>query len=103
MRDAPGGPEEVGSAAAKPPLVAHVIYRLDVGGLENGLVNLLNRMPAQRFRHAIVSLTGASEFGQRLKRSDVPVFTLHKPPGNSPMTHLKVWRLLQRLRPDIVH
>jgi len=27
------------------PLVAHIIHRLDVGGLENGLINLINRTP----------------------------------------------------------
>jgi sugar transferase (PEP-CTERM/EpsH1 system associated) len=85
------------------PLIAHVIYRLDVGGLENGLVNLINRIPAQRFRHVIVSLTDYSEFRQRLTRGDVPVFALNKPPGNSLVTQFKLWRLLNRLRPDIVH
>jgi len=85
------------------PLVAHVIYRFDVGGLENGLVNLLNRMPARRFRHAIVCLTDHSDFRDRLKRDDVEVYTLHKPPGNSPRTLFRLWRLFVRLRPDIVH
>jgi sugar transferase (PEP-CTERM/EpsH1 system associated) len=85
------------------PLIAHVIYRFDVGGLENGLVNLLNHMPAQRFRHAIVSMTEASDFRQRLARDDVPVFTLRKPPGNSLVTQVRLWRLLRRLRPDILH
>jgi sugar transferase (PEP-CTERM/EpsH1 system associated) len=84
-------------------MIAHVIYRLDVGGLENGLVNLINRIPAQRFRHAIVSLTSYSEFRQRLTRGDVPVFALNKPPGNSPVTQFKLWRLFNRLRPAIVH
>ena len=28
------------------PLVAHVMYRFDTGGLENGIVNLINHMPA---------------------------------------------------------
>jgi len=86
-----------------PPLVAHVIYRFDVGGLENGLVNLINRIPPQRYRHAIISLTDSSEFRRRLTRSDVPVFALHKPPGNSPVTLFKLWRLFNQLRPDIVH
>lgn len=85
------------------PLIAHVIYRLDVGGLENGLVNLINHIPAQRFRHAIICLTDYSDFRQRLHRSDVPVYMLNKPAGNSPITHFKLWRLLKQLRPDIVH
>jgi len=85
------------------PLVAHVIYRLDVGGLENGLVNLINRIPAGRFRHAIVCLTEASEFRDRIARSDVPVFSLHKPQGNSPRTTFRLWRLLRQLAPDIIH
>ena len=38
------------------PLIAHVVHRLDVGGLENGVVNLVNRMPAASFRQAIVCL-----------------------------------------------
>ncbi len=98
---------EPGAAGAAgphdPPLVAHVIYRFDVGGLENGLVNLINRIPPQRFRHVIISLTDSSEFRRRLTRSDVPVFALHKPPGNSPVTQFKLWRLFHQLRPDIVH
>ncbi len=30
-----------------PPLVAHVIYALTTGGLENGLVNIINRYAAR--------------------------------------------------------
>src|SRR5262245_55708485 len=91
------------AAARSVPLIAHVIYRLDVGGLENGLVNLINRIPAERFRHAIICLTGYSEFHRRIERSDVPIFSLDKPPGNSPRTLFRLWRLLKQLGPDIVH
>jgi sugar transferase (PEP-CTERM/EpsH1 system associated) len=93
----------VPEGARSVPLIAHVIYRLDVGGLENGLVNLINRIPAERFRHAIICLTNYSDFRQRLRRSDVPVFAFNKPSGNSPSIHFKLWRLLRQLRPDIVH
>jgi len=35
------------SLASDPrPLVVHVMYRFDTGGLENGIVNLINHMPA---------------------------------------------------------
>lgn len=64
--------------ANSPPLIAHVIYSLGIGGLENGLVNLINRMPADRYRHAIICLKGSTNFSQRIKRSDVQIFELHK-------------------------
>ena len=32
------------------PLIAHVIYKLDFGGLENGLVNIVNRWAAGLLR-----------------------------------------------------
>jgi sugar transferase (PEP-CTERM/EpsH1 system associated) len=85
------------------PLIAHIVYRLDMGGLENGLVNLINRIPQQRYRHVIICLTDYSDFRRRIQRSDVAVYALHKPAGNSPVTHFKLWWLLRRLRPDIVH
>ena len=106
MRATPGLRSEPAAAVVGgrgAPLVAHVIHRLDVGGLENGLVNLINRIPTGRFRHAIICLTNYSAFRQRIQRSDVPVFALNKPPGNSPVLHFKLWRLLMQLRPDIVH
>ena len=85
------------------PLIAHVIYRLDVGGLENGLVNIINRIPAERYRHAIISLTDISEFRQRISRQDVALFALHKRPGNDIAMLVKLWRIFRDLRPDIVH
>ncbi|MCW8874298.1 MAG: TIGR03088 family PEP-CTERM/XrtA system glycosyltransferase, partial [Gammaproteobacteria bacterium] len=86
-----------------PPLIVHVIYRLAVGGLENGLVNLINRMPAGRYRHAIVSLTDISDFRQRLERPDVDCFALHKRPGHDLRMLWRLWRLFLALRPMIVH
>ena len=68
-------------ASSHPPLIAHVIYRLDVGGLENGLVNIINRIPEDRYRHVIISLTELSDFKQRITRKDVDCIALHKRPG----------------------
>ena len=59
-------------STAAPPLVLHLVYRFDVGGLENGVVNLINHMPAGRFRHAVVALTDCSAgFCRRIARADV--------------------------------
>ncbi len=85
------------------PLVAHVIFRLAVGGLENGLVNLLNRMPEDCFRHAVICLTDYTDFSERITRNDVSMYALHKPPGHGFATQFKMLQLLRRLRPAIVH
>lgn len=84
-------------------LVAHVVYRFDVGGLENGVVNLVNRLPAQRFRHAIVALTQITDFRRRIARDDVQYIALAKPPGHVARQWPALYRLFKALRPDIVH
>lgn len=84
-------------------LVAHVVYRFDVGGLENGVVNLVNRLPAQRFRHAIVALTEITDFRRRIARDDVQYVALAKPPGHGARQWPALYRAFKALRPDIVH
>jgi sugar transferase (PEP-CTERM/EpsH1 system associated) len=91
------------SAARTAPLIAHVIYGLKTGGVENGLVNLINHLPVERYRHAIVCITDYSDFRLRIRRPDVECYALHKPPGKVPGFYVNVWRLLRRLRPRIVH
>ncbi len=85
------------------PFVAHIIHRLDVGGMENGLVNLLNHMPADRYRHAIICMTDYTDFSQRLQRADVTLHSLHKREGKDFGVHRRLYRLLRKLQPDIVH
>lgn len=90
-------------ASQQPPLVVHVIYALGTGGLEYGLVNILNRCPASRYRHAIICLTGADQFAGRLTAPDVEIIELHKKPGHDPRMYWQLWRHLRRLRPAVVH
>lgn len=85
------------------PLVVHLIYRLDFGGLENLLVERINRMPAAQYRHAIVCLTDYTAFADKITRPGVELYALHKQPGLSLGTHGKLWSLLRRLRPAILH
>ncbi len=86
-----------------PALIVHIIYRLGVGGLENGLVNLINRLPADRYRHAIICLTDSTEFSQRIQRQAVAIYQIHKQPGQDPASFVKVYQLLKQLKPAIVH
>src|SRR6185295_6889874 len=91
------------SRPAELPLIAHVIVSLDVGGLENGVINLVNRVPRDRYRQAIVCLKGYTSFRDRLRRDDVQVVALHKREGKDVGNYVKLWRLFRSLRPAIVH
>jgi hypothetical protein len=94
------------------PVVLHLVYRFDTGGLENRIVNLINRLPATAYRHAVVALTevaaGSENFvrgiertllhacrhaaialtevvtriGQHLRHKDAAFNSLHEPPRN---------------------
>jgi sugar transferase (PEP-CTERM/EpsH1 system associated) len=85
------------------PLVVHLIYRLDFGGLETLLVECINRMPVEKYRHAIICLTDYTEFSKKITKPGVSIFSLHKPPGWALGTHVDLWRLLRKLRPTILH
>lgn len=85
------------------PLVVHVMYRFDTGGLENGVVNLINHMPANAYRHAVIALTEITDFRHRIRRDDVEFIALHKPPGHAFRLYPKLFRLFRKLRPAIVH
>lgn len=84
------------------PLVAHVIYRLAVGGLENGVVNLINHLPSC-YRHLVVSLTDYTDFARRIEREDVEIIALHKRPGHDWRLYRDLYRLFRQRRPAIVH
>ncbi|NTV09499.1 MAG: sugar transferase, partial [Zoogloea sp.] len=64
------------------PLIAHVLYRFDTGGLENGVANLINHLPVERYRHAVIAMMDITGFRQRIVRSDVSFHALNKPPGH---------------------
>ncbi|HRD48149.1 MAG TPA: TIGR03088 family PEP-CTERM/XrtA system glycosyltransferase [Candidatus Contendobacter sp.] len=84
--------------------MAHIIHRLDYGGLENGLVNLINHMPLERYRHAIICLTDFNpEFRRRIQLPGVEVCALHKRDGHDLRLYGRGWSLLRRLRPAMVH
>lgn len=86
------------------PLIVHLTYVFDVGGLEKLLVDCINRMPPQRYRHALVCLTRYDDaFFQRITQPGVQIFALNKPPGKALHLHWELWKLLRRLQPTVLH
>ncbi|MCI1193126.1 TIGR03088 family PEP-CTERM/XrtA system glycosyltransferase [Calidifontimicrobium sp. SYSU G02091] len=85
------------------PLIAHVVYRFDTGGLENGVVNLINHLPDDAYRHVVVALTEVTDFARRIRRADVRCIALHKRPGQTWWLYPQLLKLFRALRPAIVH
>jgi sugar transferase (PEP-CTERM/EpsH1 system associated) len=85
------------------PLIAHVVYRFDVGGLENGVVNLINHLPADRYDHAVIALTEVTDFRHRITRDRVAFRSLRKPPGHGLAIYRDLYRVFRELRPAVVH
>ncbi|MEP7063550.1 MAG: TIGR03088 family PEP-CTERM/XrtA system glycosyltransferase [Betaproteobacteria bacterium] len=85
------------------PLVLHVIHHLVTGGMENGLINLIDGLPSAEFRHAIACIEDYSEFRHRLRRKDVEIVALHRSRVGIWQVRRQLFKLCRRLRPAIVH
>ncbi len=83
--------------------IVHVVYSFSIGGLENMIVQLINRLPADRFEHVVLSLTTISDFKHRVTQPGVRFIELHKPPGHAIPLYPRIVRLLRELRPDAMH
>jgi len=62
--------------------IGHVVLSLRPGGLENGVVNVINGLPADRFVSTVYCLQEAGEFAQRLRAPGCSVREYGLKPGN---------------------
>ncbi len=92
-------------SVARTPLVAHVIYRLDFGGLENGssTSSTACRGIATGTRSSASPASARSSVARIAARATSRSSAIGKRPGKDPAAYGRVWRTLRRLRPAIVH
>lgn len=83
--------------------MVHLVHSFGYGGIRTLLADCIDRLPRERYRHAVICLTPSTDYRGCLSRTDTLFFDLHKPPGNDVATHYRLWRLLRDLRPSIVH
>lgn len=82
--------------------VIHLIHRLDIGGLERVMLNCINQMKDDSYQHVIISLTDANNFSQA-KNNPITVYCLGKKEGSDLGIHIKLFKLLRQLKPQILH
>ncbi len=83
--------------------IVHVVHSFSIGGLENVIVQLINRLPSDQFEHVVVSLTTISDFKYRVTQPDVQFIALNKSPGHAIPLYPRIFRLLLDLRADVLH
>jgi sugar transferase (PEP-CTERM/EpsH1 system associated) len=83
------------------PLIAHVLYRLDPGGMERVMVSLI-KATGDRYRHAVIVLAGFGRLRLEVEGSVVACLSLDKKPGKDWPCYFRFWRMLRKLKPDLV-
>lgn len=83
--------------------IMHVLNSFHIGGLENGVVNLINRMDSNRYRHSICCIRESGKSADRLSRNDTPIHVMSVPEGKSLMLPVRLARLLRKCHVHVVH
>ncbi len=83
-------------------LVCHLIYRFDIGGLERVMANCINAMQENNIEHVVIALTEIGDFSKHLN-PNVKTYQLNKKSGKDLASHWRLFKLLRKLKPDILH
>jgi sugar transferase (PEP-CTERM/EpsH1 system associated) len=87
----------------RPIRIMHIVQSLEVGGLENGVVNLLNRLNDGRFTHAVCCLTHGGKLVERIQSQDVKIIEVGLRTDSFRFPVMRLRRLMRQWAPDIVH
>jgi glycosyltransferase involved in cell wall biosynthesis len=81
--------------------ILHILNSLGVGGMENGLVNILNNLPGDRFSHIICLVSGSGPMEKRFDSEHC--FISMNNNGRDLFFFLKLQRVIKKHQPDIIH
>lgn len=86
---------------ARPLRVLQVVHGLGRGGLENGVINLLNGLPPEAIEQAVCCLDRRGEMADRIARP-LPLWVLERG-RHDWRAPLRLARLLRDWQPDLIH
>ena len=90
------------TAQIMPIRIMHVVDHLGKGGLENGLVNLINGLDPDRFEHVVYAMRRLGPNADRLP-ANVRVICLGKQDTDFPVQTRRLARDIRAVDPHIVH
>ena len=80
-----------------------MVLSLQPGGLENGVVNVINGLDPHAFVSSVCCLKEKGEFAQRIRAQSCEIVEFGLKRGNNLGLPLQLARAFRRLRPDIIH
>jgi sugar transferase (PEP-CTERM/EpsH1 system associated) len=83
--------------------IMHIVDSLGRGGLENGLVNLIDRLDPSCFEHVVFAIRGLGPNVDRLPCNRVRVACLAKKQTDSSFQVPALARAIREFKPDILH
>lgn len=88
----------------QPLHIVHYVWGFHTGGLENGVVNLINHLPQGLYRHSIICQKGYDPaFFARIRSPNVAIFDIAKQDGTDLALFWRLAKLLRQLKPDVFH
>ncbi|MHB8624058.1 MAG: glycosyltransferase [Sulfuricaulis sp.] len=88
---------------SRPLHIQHVLLSLQPGGLENGVVNVVNGLNPSRFQSSICCLKHAGEFSSRILPNRAQIYEMGWQGGNDYLLPLRLGQMFRRTQTDIVH
>ncbi|MGR5069425.1 MULTISPECIES: glycosyltransferase [Vibrio] len=82
--------------------VCHLVYSFDIGGLERVIADCIKTLDQEQYRHSIIALTEVGAFANEVEEH-ANFYSLHKTKGHDFSIHLKLFNLIKKIRPDILH
>lgn len=83
--------------------IAHVMYQLEVGGLERVVINLLKNLDADRYHSFIYALKEGGPLAKELEAAGFAVYDLHKKDKVDISVFFRTAKYFKRDRIEIVH
>jgi len=83
--------------------IMHIVDHLGKGGLENGLVNVIQHLDCTRFEHVVYAIRKLGPNADRLAKLGVRVLCQGKQDSDSAIQAGALVRGIREVRPDIVH
>ena len=86
----------------RPIRVLHVVDSLGNGGLEAGVVSLINHHDAERFENSVCAVSGLGVNAGKIAADRVPILQIRKG-ERSRVQFTALRRIIREVKPDIVH